>query len=187
MKQPEIKDVYLYRYFKKLMFIALWISGIALVIEYAIPLAFQSANSELLSTASGSVSSGAAAGGTSILNHIKYSINPLILTACVVGYIAACYLVYKSPDMAAGIRPTGLYILCPLCLVFLIFGDLYAFLVTLAICLTAIKLLSDPRLQYDEDAEWRKRREEELALRELEDFEDEPHKDKTIDQEEDHD
>ena len=98
MKQPPIKDVYLYRYFKKLMFISLWISGIALVVEYAIPIAFQSATTDLMSTASNSVSSGAAAGGNSILNHIKYSINPLILTACVVGYIAACYLVYKSPD-----------------------------------------------------------------------------------------
>ncbi len=184
MKQPAIKDVYLYRYFKKLMFISLWISGVALVAEYAIPLAFQSANADLLSAASGSVSSGAAAGGNSILNHIKYSINPLILTACVVGYIAACYLVYKSPDMAAGIRPTGLYILCPACLVFLVMGDLYAFLVTLGICLTAIKLLSSPSLQYDEDAEWKKRREEEQALRELENFEDEPHQDEDVEQEE---
>ncbi len=177
MKQPAIRDVYLYRYFKKLMFISLWISGVALVAEYAIPLAFQSANADLLSTASGSASSGAAAGGISILNHINYSINPLILTACVVGYIAACYLVYKSPDMAGGIRPMGLYILCPACLIFLVFNDLYAFLVTLGICFTAIKLLSDPRLQYDEDAEWKKRREEEQARKELEDFDDEPHQD----------
>ena len=183
MKQPPIKDVFLYRYFKKMVFISLWISGIALVVEYAIPIAFQSATTDLMSTASNSVSSGAAAGGNSILNHIKYSINPLILTACVVGYIAACYLVYKSPDMAAGIRPIGLYILCPACLIFLVFGDLYAFLVTLGICITAIKLLSNPQLQYDEDAEWRKRREEEQALRELENFEDEPHQD--TEQEED--
>ena len=177
MKQPQIRDIYLYKYFKKLMFISLWISGIALILEYAIPLAFQSANPELASAASGSVNSGAAAGSTSILSYMKYSINPLILTVCVAGYIFACYLVYKSPDMVAGIKPMGLYILCPACLVFLLFGDLYAFLVTLGICITAIKLLSDTRLQYDEDAQWERRRQAEKERKELEDFDDDLHRD----------
>lgn len=174
MKQPQIRDIYLYKYFKKLMFISLWISGIALVVEYSIPLLLQSANEDILSIVSGSE---AVKGVTSFIKFVKYSINPIILTACVIGYIAAHYLVYKSPDMVASIKPTGLYILCPACLAFLLFGDLYAFLVTLGICITAIKLLSDPHLQYDEDAEWQRRREAEKELRELEKFDDDLHRD----------